>query len=224
MNRGVLVYLSGLGLGREFLHLRQPLGVEVVVPAWIEPLPGESVSSYAQRLAVSLKRDDVTHLAGVSFGGVLALEMARVLKVKGVIVVSGILSPEELPWYFRALKSVPKIFLNFLLDVSFVMTAGIVSYCGIFLPKNSIAFFKWYGNADKSLVKWGAPALLNWIPAYNIDDISLLRIHGDADGIFPHVDKGALTAVSGGGHVITVTHPESVNRAVFDFISQTMSR
>ena len=223
MSRGVLVYLSGLGLGRDFLHLGQPSGIDVVVPAWIEPLPCETISSYARRLAVSLKRDDVTHLAGVSFGGVLALEMAMVLKVKGVIVVSGIISPEELPWYFRAMKSLPKVVMSFLLDVSLVISAGIVSCCGVFLPKNSRAFFQWYLNADKSLVKWGAPALLNWRPAYNIEEIALLRIHGDADGIFPHHENGTLKAVSGGGHVITVTHPETVNRAVFDFVMQTMA-
>lgn len=217
---GVLVYLSGLGLGREFLHLGQPEGIEVIVPTWIEPSPCESLSSYAHRLAISIRRNDVTHIAGASFGGVLALEMANILKVKGVIVVSGILTPEELPFYFRLLKPLPDKFLGLLLDLAFLISAGISSYCGVFLTKNSSAFFRWFQHADKSMVKWGAAALLNWVPTYNIEGISLLQIHGDADGIFPQHKKGSLKAVPGGGHVLTVTHSEVVNRVIFEFISK----
>ena len=220
MRRGVLLYLSGLGLGREFLQPRQTEDVEVIVPTWIAPLSGETIHSYARRLASSLHRADVTHIAGVSFGGVLALEMAHLLNVKGVIVVSGILSPAELPWHFRLLKPLSAKSLGVLLDLALLLAAGISSCCGKLLPRNPRAFFHWFKGADKTMVKWGSFALLRWQPTYNLESLSILQIHGAADGIFPKHSRGLQKAVIDGGHVLTATHPETVNQCIFDFIAE----
>ena len=53
-----------------------PLLPTAVVVDWIRPLKYESIRDYAARLDQSIPRDESTIVCGVSFGGIVARELA----------------------------------------------------------------------------------------------------------------------------------------------------
>ncbi len=54
---------------------------------WIEPLKNESLKNYAQRISNKITSDNPT-LIGLSFGGILAVEISKILKLQKVILIS----------------------------------------------------------------------------------------------------------------------------------------
>jgi len=70
--------ISGLGADRRvFKNLK--LEAELIFVDWIIPKKKEHISSYASRLATVINQDEEFGLLGVSFGGLIAVEMNKVL-------------------------------------------------------------------------------------------------------------------------------------------------
>ena len=69
---------------------------EFHIVEWLIPEKNESMTSYAQRMATQITGNDVV-LGGVSFGGVVAQEMAQFVNPRKLILISSIKSPNELP-------------------------------------------------------------------------------------------------------------------------------
>lgn len=76
-----------------------PLLANAALVPFIEPRAAESLNSYATRMADSFHPD--AYIVGVSFGGVLAVEISRIIRPKGCIIVSSIRNPRQMPPWFR---------------------------------------------------------------------------------------------------------------------------
>ncbi|MFZ1934503.1 MAG: thioesterase domain-containing protein, partial [Thermoguttaceae bacterium] len=77
-----LILLPGLGADHRLLEPQRAAFPQLIVPPWIPPRKHESLPQYAERMAqtVAPPHDVPLVLGGVSFGGMLAYEMARWLK------------------------------------------------------------------------------------------------------------------------------------------------
>lgn len=90
-------YLIG-GLGadeRVFNYLE--LDVETTVIKWIEPKPKEELKSYAIRLIEQINQKDEFGILGVSFGGIIAIEISKLIKPKKLILISSVETSRQLP-------------------------------------------------------------------------------------------------------------------------------
>ena len=61
----------------------------------------ESLKSYALRLAGGINQSVPFAIIGLSFGGMLATEMATVLHPQRTVLVSSVPTKQQLPWYYR---------------------------------------------------------------------------------------------------------------------------
>lgn len=66
---------------------------------FLPPEPRETLVNYSSRMATLLPKD--AFIGGVSFGGIIALEISRILRPRGCILISSIRHPRELPPWFR---------------------------------------------------------------------------------------------------------------------------
>ena len=99
-----LILLSGMGADeRVFAPQLRAFG-QLVVPNWIEAKPEESLASYAARLAAAVDPKRPCFVGGASFGGFVAMEMARRLDAMAVFLIGSARSPAELPLRVRALR------------------------------------------------------------------------------------------------------------------------
>ena len=101
---------------RLFQNIKLPAGYEPVYLDWIAHRKNESLHDYAVRFADTI-HDEQFILIGLSFGGMLATEIAGIKKPVKTIIISSVASANELPWYF---KRAGKIGLHKALPVTFL--------------------------------------------------------------------------------------------------------
>ena len=95
-------FISGLGADwRMFQFLKLPDHIAQYQVKWLEPLSfDEPLENYAKRLVPQI--DDPTPiLVGFSFGGLVAIELAKIIKPLRTIVISSLATRYALPWYYK---------------------------------------------------------------------------------------------------------------------------
>ena len=208
---------------RLFDRLLPLLPGAVVVP-WIEPRKGEAIRQYAERLAEGLSalapREHVLSrserrpiVCGVSFGGIVARELAQVIGAKGCILVSSIRTPAELPPWFRLVRYSPARNERVLTAVGAIAT----SMPRRIRSRSTIRLTKLAGNGG-AWHRWATSAVLGWRPRPELKRIPTLHIHGDCDTTLPLRYVHPDVVIPGGGHVLPLTHPEELARWIEEFV------
>jgi len=77
-------------------------------------------------------------------------------------------------------------------------------------------FWAMLGQASPSFLQWGIRAILSWKPS--TVSVPVHHIHGARDRLIPLRRVGPDRIVAGGGHLLTLTHPNEVNA----FIRETI--
>lgn len=182
---------------------------------WIDPNQGESLPNYAHRLSAQIDQTKPFALAGLSFGGMLAQEIARELSVKRLFVISSIRSADELPWYLKVAGGMElhhKLPLVKLRELS----GSPYSLFGVKEEKHRELLNEIMEDMDVSFVRWAFDAILNWKPqAYP----EAIRIHGTKDKILP-LEGEETDLLLDGGHLLTATHCEEVS----EFMRERLDR
>jgi pimeloyl-ACP methyl ester carboxylesterase len=174
-------------------------GAEVV--AWPGVRPRETLGRYAQRLAGSLSSAGPCYLAGCSFGGPVALEVACRLPALACFLIASVRSPTEFPGWMRAVRAVPGV------ATTIPLSAGVLESFG--LPRGASA-------PERAWRAWAAGALLGWRPDPRIARVRVRTIHGGRDRTFPLRHVRAEEVVPDGGHVLPVSHAEAVTRFLLE--------
>ncbi len=102
-----MFFIPGLGADKRLFHLQRKAFPQSMALDWIAPLENESLARYARRWAKRLRLQPGCILVGVSFGGMIAQEMARQVKPKAVILVGSCRSPTSIPFLLRLAGSFP---------------------------------------------------------------------------------------------------------------------
>lgn len=84
-----IYFISGLGADRRaFSKLIFSEHFPMIHLDWISPEPNESLRSYASRLALEIDSSNPFYLVGLSFGGMLATEIAKELNPIHTFLIS----------------------------------------------------------------------------------------------------------------------------------------
>src|SRR5690606_32243200 len=92
--------LSGLGADKRVFDFVDFSGFNVNHVDWITPTDNESIESYANRLLGQIKTHRPT-LIGVSFGGIMTVEIAKKIETEKIILISSAKTRFDIPFYFR---------------------------------------------------------------------------------------------------------------------------
>ncbi len=167
---------------------------------WFLPERGMSLHEYAERMCEKVKEPNPV-LLGVSFGGMLVQEMAKIIQVKKVIVVSSVKSKHELPkrMIFAKYTKVHK-----LLPTSLVNNVELLAkYAfGESVTKRLHLYEKYLSIRDKYYIDWSIDQIVNWqqeAPPSNI-----VHIQGERDAVFPLVNIKDCIVVKNGTHTMII--------------------
>src|SRR5689334_6902811 len=80
---------------------------EVITVDWVEPNSKDTLVTYAQMLIYQYNIKPNSVLIGNSLGGIIAVEMAKLLPVEKVILISSIKTSDEAPLYFKLFRVLP---------------------------------------------------------------------------------------------------------------------
>nr|WP_315418911.1 alpha/beta hydrolase [uncultured Pedobacter sp.] len=175
-------FISGLGADKRiFSKLKLNEKINIIHIEWINPVKNESLSAYAERLSKVIDKSQPFALLGVSFGGMIAVEIAKVLKPATTIIISSTMLSTQLPalyrfaWKLRLLNFIPAR----LLKSSNKLTQNY--YFGTRSGSEKTLLSKIIKDTDPYFLKWAIGSILSW--ENKIKPERIFHIHGTNDKI-----------------------------------------
>jgi pimeloyl-ACP methyl ester carboxylesterase len=212
-----LVLYSGLAANAKvFVHQKYAFP-QLEVPNWPVPNNLDTLDSYCQRLAESLPTDRPIIIGGASFGGIIALHVAEFLKPKAVLLIGSICSPKELPKYARWARPFRKLVRLFpVRAVQWLLAPLASNMAHRFLPL-ICELVRQLRDSNPQVFRWSVERILDWQREPRVS-CPIFHIHGRNDRVLPLRYTTADRIVEGGGHLISLTHPDEIN----EFIRQSV--
>jgi pimeloyl-ACP methyl ester carboxylesterase len=208
-------FISGLGADRKaFQKIKLPAGFDPVFLDWIAPEKNESLRHYAFRFSRLIKNDDAFVLIGLSFGGMLASEIARIRQPLKTIIISSIGKASELPWYFKRAgkwglhKAVPIKLLKAATLINRVVGAG--------TAEDKAVIYHYVHNADPSFIRWSLEAIIKWEQQERLP--GLVHLHGDRDHLLPVKYTHPDYIIHNGGHLMVMNKAAEVNKILSEVL------
>jgi pimeloyl-ACP methyl ester carboxylesterase len=202
--------IPGLGADeRVFRGLRLPGPATVL--HWLPPIsPTEPLRHYAARLAEAVPLSQPCWLVGVSFGGLLALEIGRLRPLARVVLISSLADASQLP---------PMLRLGRATGLYRLVPFGLLPR----LPRVAQWFFgarngreyrllaRILRDTDPVFARWATRQLLHW------DSTGVpraVRLHGTHDRLLPPGRSPVDYALPGAGHFMIVSHAAQLSRVL----------
>jgi pimeloyl-ACP methyl ester carboxylesterase len=209
-------FISGLGANEKvFQYLKLP-GIEPVYLNWLPPMPHETLAQYALRLSKGITTPNPV-IIGLSFGGMVALEIARLMPVQMVILVSSAKNSSEIPFYFRLGRYLP---LHKVLPLTSLAGNKMVMRL-LFGVRNKMA-----QQVMQSIMQNNVTGFNNWAinQVVHLPNLPLpckvIHIHGTADRLLPYRYVHADYAIKGGTHFMIATKARQVSQIINRLLNQ----
>lgn len=205
--------ISGLGADERIFCKLQVPDTTFHYIRWVQPLPTESINNYATRL-----RDQITHtdpvLMGVSFGGMMSIEIAKMLSVDKVVLISSIKSSRELPRWMQVCgqlkfdKMLPAKPLHSIRPLRALRPVQNY-FLGTESEEEKAIANHFRDTVDPLYLRWSINQVLNWknewLPS------NFYHLHGEKDHIFPLRKVRATHVVKEAGHFMIMNRCNEIN-------------
>jgi pimeloyl-ACP methyl ester carboxylesterase len=214
----VIYFISGLGADeRIFNNIALPTHVIIKHIHWIEPLPQETLQEYCRRLLPQIDVTDEFILIGLSFGGMVAIELSKIIHPRQVIIISSVATAKEIPFQFKIIRlfRLHKIISARLLKIPNPLVNW---FFGVKTKKEKGMLRAFSKNVTPCYLKWSMNSVLNWNNKHKPDN--LVHIHGKEDKIFPCSKTNADIILEQGGHLMVFNQAKKINAILSDFINQ----
>ncbi len=202
-------FISGLGADKKaFQRIKLPQGYEPIYLDWIPPQKEESLTNYARRFSSLIKNDDAFILIGLSFGGMLACEIARLRHPFKTIIISSIASSDELPWYFKKAGSMG---LHKYVPIQLLKAGSMLkNVMGAATKEDKAIIYNYAKFADPDMIRWSMHAILNWQQPERLPGV--VHVHGSRDHMLPLKYTRPDHVIQNGGHLMIFNKADEVNK------------
>jgi pimeloyl-ACP methyl ester carboxylesterase len=203
--------ISGLGADERVFQKLKFKGYQPIHIRWLEPKKGESIKDYTERLTHQIKAKKPI-LIGLSFGGIIAVEMSKQIAIEKIILISSTKNRQEIPFYFKMFRWLPIYLLlpaKFLLWMAKLIASWFFSLKTIDERKllKAILF-----DTNARFVKWAIHQIVTWnnelIPE------NTYHIHGESDRVFPYQFVHEDFNIKHGGHLMIMSQAEYISNLI----------
>lgn len=185
---------------------------------WDNPKANDqSIGDYTKGLLTQIKHKNPI-LIGVSFGGMIAIEIAKLIPTAKLIVISTVKTKQELPFKYRllGLTGLNKITPEWILNKNSIFLEHMF---GIKSEAVKKVFKEIVSDTDTHFMKWAINQIVNWknskTPAHTI------HIQGDKDRLLPIKLNNVQHIIKGGGHFMIFEKAEEINEIILQEIKTT---
>lgn len=204
-----IYFISGLGADWRVFQRLQLEGYRPVHILWQRPQRRETIEQYAQRLLAQVTIENPIFV-GLSFGGLMAIEMAKLSQPAQVIVISSATTGAQIPAYFKVFRWLP---VQLVVPFKQLLWAvhGLLNWLFGLNDRDDCSLFKQVlVDTDPWFLKWAINRVVSWrnqvVPEH------LVHIHGDRDRVFPFGHRSADVVVPGGGHLMVLNRAEELSQ------------
>ncbi len=210
-----IVYcISGLGFDEKaFSRIKIP-DYEVRHIAWLIPYKNESIEAYSKRMSEKIE-DKNPVLIGLSFGGMICIEIAKFLPVKKIILISSVKNVAEIPKWMR---TAGKIKLNKILPIgSFKILEPLQNKrLGVKSHADKLMVRQYRNKTSHVYLDWSIHQILNWKNVWSPGNI--YHIHGEEDKIFPIKTVQPTHIIKKGTHFMIMDRAEEINECINEML------
>ncbi len=182
---------------------------------WFVPDGNMSLEDYARKICKNVHQDNPV-LVGVSFGGILVQEMAKLISTRKIVIISSVKLSTELPKRMRFAKYT-KIYK--ILPFGLVNNVEVVAkYAFGDSTKKRLELYEEYLSIrDPHYLSWALDKMVNW----NQEEYApnLAHIHGEKDPVFPISNIENCIHIKDGTHVMIVDRFKWFNEHLSDIIT-----
>jgi pimeloyl-ACP methyl ester carboxylesterase len=182
---------------------------DVVCVDWIEPHQTDTLTTYAQKLIYQYNITHKSILIGNSLGGMIAVEIAKIMPIEKVILISSIKTVDEAPWYFTLFRIVP-IYKPIPGKAFNSMEFLIKPFFGHMNPNDAWLFRDMLKKSSPVFLKWAMQAVLKW--DNKVIPPNVIQITGDKDLVFNYKRIKDAILVKGGTHIMIFEKAKEVNK------------
>ena len=199
--------ISGLGADKrvfQFLNLEY----EFIPIDWIDPLKNESIAEYSKRFSSVIDTSEKFCVLGVSFGGLIAVEISKFLKPELTILISSAETRKEIPLIYRFLgktkivKIIPAKLLNPPRWIAKIL----------FGTKKVTLLNEILNDTDLKFTKWAVQELFAWKNDQRVENV--LKITGTKDKLIPQKPNENIAFIKGGGHLMIIDNAKEVSEII----------
>jgi len=193
---------------RAFKKLKLPDEWDIKYIEWLDNLEKESLSDYCRRLAKQIDTSKPFCLVGLSFGGIVAVELSRILRTEKTIIISSVSNRHELPITFCVLRLLP---VHKLIPSFFYKRVDFLTYwfLGTKTPEERRLLREIVTDTNVHFAKWAVGQIISWKNAVRPDN--LVHIMGTADKIFNVNRTQADIRITGGEHFMIFTMADTIS-------------
>ena len=207
--------VSGLGADERVFQNLKFEGYQPVHIQWIEPKKGESITDYTKRLSSQIKAE-CPIIIGLSFGGIVAVEIAKHIATEKVILISSTKNQQEVPFYFQIFRWLP---VYLLLPAKFLLWLGQLFASWFFSLESAnerkllqaILF-----DTNARFMKWAIHQVVIW--KNELIPENTYHIHGESDRIFPYQYVHEDFNVKQGGHFMIMNQAQYISHLIQQII------
>ncbi|MCB9262000.1 MAG: alpha/beta hydrolase [Flavobacteriales bacterium] len=175
---------------------------------WVAPNRDETLSQYAQRIAKQLTEENPI-IIGLSFGGMVAVEIAKPIPTAQLILISSAKTKHEIPKFYRLLG---KLKLHKLLPVTLLKKSNPMTnwFFGVKTIHDKQILADILYDTNPIFLKWAMNAVMIW--QNEIIPPNVVHIHGSHDKILPIRCVNATEIIPGGGHLMVLSNHKNLNK------------
>jgi pimeloyl-ACP methyl ester carboxylesterase len=201
-------FIPGLAADkRVFRHIRLPEGFEAHYLDWIRPENNETLRDYAHRMAEQIDAREPFILIGLSFGGMLAVEIAKKIPPKQLVLIATVPHHTHIPHYYKKAfnwgvhrLASPGVIKNFVYFKRFFTSES---------PEDKLIIRQMARDMDHSFIRWAVDAIMKWDAGEELLDC--VHIHGTHDEIFPHRYTKPSVSIPKAGHLMIFNRSSDIN-------------
>lgn len=202
--------LSGLGVDERVFTEMDFSGLNVTHIHWETPYKNETIQSYAEKLIKQIKTHNPI-LIGLSFGGMMAIEIGKKIKTERIILLASVKTKHEIPRLHRFLG---QIGILKVIPVSLLKSTNFIAHWlfGTESTSDRVLLKQILADTDPVFIKWALYQILHW---KNIEiPLNVKHIHGTKDRLLPIRLLSCDIKINGAGHFMTVNRAMEVSKAI----------
>jgi pimeloyl-ACP methyl ester carboxylesterase len=208
--------ISGMGADERIFSKLELPGYKLMPLKWAQIGSNENMSSYAGKLAEQIPGEKPLIL-GLSFGGMLAVEIGKLRVTKKIVLVSSAKTTSELPrigrtsYAGRLIDLIPATLFTASDKYSFNLAGGRTAD-----ELNLLSSMM--RNTPPGFIKQALKIVTGWNNSVYPDN--LLQIHGTKDWIIPPSNVHPDHWIQGGSHIMIYNRAAEISRIIKDCLNR----
>ncbi len=209
-----LYIFSGLGADKRVFNYLDFSKYNTTFIDWINPIGNESIENYAKRLSKQITSEKPI-LIGLSFGGIMAVEVGKITKSEKIILIASAKNKDEIPFYYRYAGFLK---IHKLLPTKRMKKSNFICFWlfGVKSKTNKNLLTEILKDTDETFLKWAINIIVKWQNTFVHKNLK--HIHGTSDRILPIQFVKSDIKIVGGGHFMTIDKFDELNLVIENLI------